>query len=212
MGLLVVTGLPGSNTCVVPRYLESQGWQILWPDQDLDLHGAKLRYKDGENPEVINLHNGILESAGKSWFTDCSPLFFDPPYPGPEDQKRLIEAKALFEHLAQGRGVMRRDDAVAHIDEESLVDLQGSLDIDTVGERDERLRPRRQIVRLLDTLQSEGRLLELLLDGLEQALELTDLGRESLGVGGVCCHARITLFGVSDEAKRLVSVRYLRTS
>jgi hypothetical protein len=84
-----VTGVPGVWLNQVGRFLEGQGALILWPDQAV--HSLELdKYKhNAENPEVIRMHDAILASCGSTRYscryTRSFPLFYDPPFPGPQD-------------------------------------------------------------------------------------------------------------------------------
>ena len=81
-----VTGLFGAWLNQVSFRLEEAGGFVLWPGQDLRLHGAEHKYvQNGENYELLHMHNLVMEGCGLDWFTARRPRFYDPPFPGPEE-------------------------------------------------------------------------------------------------------------------------------
>ena len=80
-----VTGVPGVWLNQVGRFLEDRGALILWPDQTLPSSDGD-RYRDNaENPEVVRMHDTILAGCGTRRYAWSFPLFYDPPFPGPQD-------------------------------------------------------------------------------------------------------------------------------
>jgi hypothetical protein len=83
--VIAVTGLPTSNYGKVSKFLESQGWAILWDGQDIGIDECQALYDKGENIELLRMHELILSQTGQSWFTERAPRYYDVPYPGPEE-------------------------------------------------------------------------------------------------------------------------------
>ena len=80
-----VIGAPGAWTNQVGQALSRAGVLILWPDQTLDLEGDEFLYTSNcENPEVHRMHEQIFKSCGMTPYSGKLPLFFDVPFPGPE--------------------------------------------------------------------------------------------------------------------------------
>lgn len=81
-----ITGLFGAWLSQVSTYLENAGGSILWPGQDLQLADTESKYEaNGENSELLRIHQSILEQCDLGWFTKRRPRFFDVPYPGPQE-------------------------------------------------------------------------------------------------------------------------------
>jgi hypothetical protein len=81
-----VTGLFGAWLNQVSFRLEEAGASVLWPAQDLRLHGAEHKYvQNGENIELLQMHDSIMEECCLDWFTYRRPRFYDLPFPGPEE-------------------------------------------------------------------------------------------------------------------------------
>jgi hypothetical protein len=84
--VVAVTGIFGAWLNQVSRCLESAGGVVLWPEQDLELGEARDKYrKNGENKELLRIHEFILEECNLGWFSPLRPKFFDVPYPGPHE-------------------------------------------------------------------------------------------------------------------------------
>jgi hypothetical protein len=79
-----VTGLHGAWLNQVAFRLEKAGALIVWPSQDLALHEARHKHEtNGENIELLRMHDLILEECDLPWFGASRPKFFNRPYPGP---------------------------------------------------------------------------------------------------------------------------------
>ena len=81
-----VTGLFGAWTNQVAFRLEEAGGSIVWPGQDLRVADAESKYvQNGENTELLCMHQLILDECKLEWFTTSRPRFYDRPYPGPAE-------------------------------------------------------------------------------------------------------------------------------
>lgn len=80
-----VVSVPGAWTNIIGKQLEGRGGQILWPGQTLlpiDLEASYTH--NGENPEVMRIHDLILEECNQTRYSTSLPSFFSFPFPGPE--------------------------------------------------------------------------------------------------------------------------------
>mgnify|MGYP003627880991 FL=1 len=84
--MIGVTGLFGAWLNQVSYRLEEAGGFVLWPAQDLRLHGAEHKYvHNGENCELLRMHDSIMDECGLDWFSTRRPRFYSTPFPGPEE-------------------------------------------------------------------------------------------------------------------------------
>ena len=80
-----VVGTPGAWTNIMAQCLEGRGCQILWPGQTLlPADDESLYTHNGENPEVMRIHDLILEECAQNRYSTSLPSFFSFPFPGPE--------------------------------------------------------------------------------------------------------------------------------
>lgn len=80
-----VVGTPGAWTNVVAKRLEAIGGQILWPGQTLLPADTEAIYThNGENHEVMRIHEFILGECNLNRYSTNLPRFFSLPFPGPE--------------------------------------------------------------------------------------------------------------------------------
>lgn len=83
---LIVTGTPGAWFNVVNRAVSKTRWSITWPGQDLDITNGRMYLEsNGQNIEVYNIIGQICDKHKTAPWSDNLPVFYDPPYPGPEE-------------------------------------------------------------------------------------------------------------------------------
>ena len=84
--MIGVVGLFGAWLNQISSRLEEAGAFVLWPAQDLRLHGAEHKYvQNGENIELLRMHECIMEECGLDWFSARRPRFYSAPVPGPKE-------------------------------------------------------------------------------------------------------------------------------
>jgi hypothetical protein len=83
---VIVAGMAGAYVPFVCGYLASKGWQICWPKQDINVSRAREYLTSSyQNLEVQRVHEEIFASVGLAALDDTLPLYFDIPYPGPQE-------------------------------------------------------------------------------------------------------------------------------
>jgi hypothetical protein len=83
---VLVSGTPGARSGECAGVLSRQGWQILWPDQDLDIYqGQEYLAANSQNIEVENIHRCIESDLDTSRFSARLPDYYTVPYPGPAE-------------------------------------------------------------------------------------------------------------------------------
>lgn len=81
----LVTSLHLGGHDIVARHLHKErGWEVLWPDQDLDFIDGQRQYRDGcLNPELVRMHEDLLWDLGKNWVEKRHISYYSDPFPGP---------------------------------------------------------------------------------------------------------------------------------
>lgn len=77
--IVLATGFHSSATARLGRFLEARGYQVLWPNQDLDVfcyeaHGEALYHDHCENIEVLRLNEEMLHKSGMNWWQATGPI------------------------------------------------------------------------------------------------------------------------------------------
>lgn len=83
---ILVAGTPGAYTYVVARHLAHKGWSVLWPNQEREIESVQFAFHQStQNYEAQRIHERICFNAEKNILSDDLPVYYDMPYPGPQE-------------------------------------------------------------------------------------------------------------------------------
>ena len=83
---IIVAGTPGAWVNVIAGLLHEGGWQITWPNQDIDIRDGQLFLDHNrQNIEVQNIHYMLCQQHNCQLISADLPEFYEAPYPGPRE-------------------------------------------------------------------------------------------------------------------------------
>lgn len=128
MKRIFVSGSPGALTNLVAKRLYHAGWDITWPNQDLDLFdGQAIVVKDNyyKNIELELMAHAMC--PGQLLLNADLPNYVDTPYPGPKEYLAMFPDKVVLNSVLFAPYIniwVPYVDAVIDVQASELEDLQ----------------------------------------------------------------------------------------
>ena len=93
---VIVTGTFGAWFNHVSKHIQSKGWAITWPGQDVDiLNGRHFLNANSQNIEVLQIIYNFCELNNVDVWSKKLPNFYNQPYPGPAEFLAKFESPAV---------------------------------------------------------------------------------------------------------------------
>lgn len=96
MGHVIIAGTFGAWFNLVSKHLQTKGWALTWPKQDLDIFDARrLISANEQNIEVLNLILNFCEQNNTDVWSKNLPDFYELAYPGPSEFLAKFDKPAI---------------------------------------------------------------------------------------------------------------------